>query len=181
MKKSIVITISGPHGTGKTTYAKRIAKAFNLKHVSAGELFREIAREKNISIEKLSEIAMQTQEIDNLIDERTKKEAKSGNVIIDGQLAGWMALENADIKIFLTAPKEKRFERIAKRDAISIEEAEKITLLREKLEKERYKKYYGIDLEDISIYDLIVDTSLMDIDKTTNFLISIIKKFIEKN
>ncbi|MEM3654150.1 MAG: cytidylate kinase, partial [Candidatus Bathyarchaeia archaeon] len=60
------------------------------------------------------------------------------------------------------------------------EEAERRTLLRENLEKERYKRYYGIDPEDISIYDLIVDTSLMDIDKTTDFLISIIKKFIGK-
>ncbi|MEM3654149.1 MAG: nucleoside monophosphate kinase, partial [Candidatus Bathyarchaeia archaeon] len=119
MKKPIVITISGPHGTGKTTYAKRIAEAFNLKHVSAGELFRKIAQEKNISVEKLSEIAIKSQEIDNLIDERTKKEAEIGNVVIDGQLAGWMALKNADLKIFLTAPKEKRFERIAKRDSIS--------------------------------------------------------------
>lgn len=179
MKNKIVITISGPHGTGKTTYAKRIAKAFNLKHVSAGELFREIANERNLSVEKLSEIAMQSPEIDNLIDERTKKEAEKGNVVIDGQLAGWMALEKATLKIFLTAPEEIRIERIAKRDSISIEEARKRTLLREKLEKERYMKYYGIDLNDVSIYDLIIDTSLMDIDKTTELLLSIIQKFIK--
>ncbi|MBS7648039.1 AAA family ATPase [Candidatus Bathyarchaeota archaeon] len=176
----MVITISGPHGTGKTTYAKKIAKALNLRHVSAGELFRKIAYERNLGVEELSEIAMQSPEIDKLIDERTKKEAECGNVIIDGQLAGWMTLEKATLKIFLVAPKEIRIKRVSERDRTSIEETEKRTFLREELERERYKRYYGIDLNDVSIYDVIVDTSLMDIDGTTDFLISVIKKFMEK-
>ena len=37
---ALAITISGLHGTGKSTYAKRIAEAFRLRYVSAGEFFR---------------------------------------------------------------------------------------------------------------------------------------------
>jgi len=41
----IVIVIGGPHGTGKSTYAKAIAEEFSLRHLSAGEIFRQLAEE----------------------------------------------------------------------------------------------------------------------------------------
>ena len=49
-------------------------------------------------------------------------------------------------------------------------------LKREKSESTRYKRYYNIDLDDTSIYDLIVDSS----DKTPDEISKIIIKEIEK-
>jgi cytidylate kinase len=43
----LVVTIGGPHGTGKSTYAKMIARQFKLRYVSAGQLFRDLAKEKD--------------------------------------------------------------------------------------------------------------------------------------
>ena len=37
----LTITLSGFHGTGKSTYARIIAKNLNLRHISAGGLFPE--------------------------------------------------------------------------------------------------------------------------------------------
>src|SRR2546427_12886081 len=111
----MIITVSGPHGTGKSTYAARLAEALRIRHVSAGGLFRRIAKEKRISLEDLGEMALEDPSIDKLVDERTMAEAEKGNVVVDGQLAGWVLKDRSDLRIYLTAPEDVRLERIARR------------------------------------------------------------------
>jgi len=111
----MIVTVSGLHGTGKSTYAVRLAKSLKLRHVSAGVLFRRIAKERNVSLEEFGKTALDDPSIDRFIDDETMKEAEKGNVVIDGQLAGWVLKENSDLRIFLTAPDDVRLARIAKR------------------------------------------------------------------
>jgi cytidylate kinase len=172
----LTITLSGLHGTGKSTYARIIARNFNLRHVSAGGLFRQIAKEKGLSVSELSRLSSQNHDIDQLIDERTKEEALQRNVILDGLLAGWMARDVADLKIFLTAPDNMRFRRIARRERVSYSEARRATLYRERLERRRFKRVYGTNIDDTSIYDLIFNTGLL----TVKANIEVIEKFIHE-
>ena len=170
----MIIAIGGLHGTGKSTCAKALAKIFNLRYVSAGEMFREIAREKGVSIEELSKLSEVDKSIDLAIDEKTRKEAKNGNVVLEGQLTPWIVKNNA-LKIYISASKEDRLTRISKRDGVTLEKAEKETLTREASERKRYKEYYGINIEDLSIYDLIIDTSLFSKEETIKTLEKIVK------
>jgi CMP/dCMP kinase len=167
----MIISVSGPHGTGKSTYAGRLAKDLRLRHVSAGVLFRKVARENNLSLEDLGEKALEDFSIDKLVDERTVKEAEKGDVVIDGQLAGWIMKDRADLRIYLTAPETVRLERIAKRDKVSIEEARGQTEKRESVQSKRYLRHYGFHVEDRSIYHLVLDTSLGSIDDTARVLL----------
>lgn len=168
----MIITVSGPHGTGKSTYAARLATAFKIRHVSAGTLFRKIAKERNLSLEELGKNALENSSIDKLVDERTVSQARSGNVVVDGQLAGWMLKDTADLRIYLTAPDRIRLARIAKRDEIDVGEAEAQTRQRELAQTERYLKHYGIRVDDRSIYHLVLDTSLGSIDDTARVLVT---------
>lgn len=178
--RKIVIAIGGLHGTGKSTYAKILAKDLRLRHVSAGQLFRQIAKERNLSLENLNELARSDPSLDQSVDERTKEEAAKEGVIIDGQLAAAMAGDIADLRILITAPEKVRMERISSRDSLSFAEASERTLQRERAEHERYKKYYGIDVTDVSMYDVIVDTSSATIDETTKILKSAVEDYIAK-
>jgi len=175
-----VITVGGPHGTGKSTYAKALAAALGLRYVCAGELFREIARERKMSLEALSKVAANDPAIDKMIDERSQAEAKKGSVVIDAQLGAWVVKSLAQVKVLITAPDEVRFRRIANRDGISVAVAKKETLARELIQKIRYKKYYGIDVDDLSIYDLRVDTTLHPIEKTKPILIESVRGLLER-
>jgi CMP/dCMP kinase len=168
----MIITVSGPHGTGKSTYAARLAESLRLRHVSAGSLFRRIAKEKKLSLEKLGENALEDSSIDKLVDERTMTEAEKGSVVVDGQLAGWVLKDRADLRIYLMAPEDVRLERIAKRDKVTLEEARVQTEQRESVQRERYSRHYGFQVEDRSIYQLVLDTSLGSIEDTANVLIS---------
>lgn len=167
----MIITVSGPHGTGKSTYAARLAKDLRMRHVSAGFLFRRIARENNLSLEDLGEKALEDFSIDKLVDERTVKEAEKGDVVIDGQLSGWVMKDKADLRIYLTAPETIRLERIALRDKVNLEEARVQTEKRELVQSRRYLRHYGFHVEDRSIYHIILDTSLGSIVDTARVLL----------
>ena len=169
---NMIITVSGPHGTGKSTYAARLAEALHIRHVSAGAVFRRIAKEKKISLEELGEKALDDPSVDRLVDERTTAEADKGNVVVDGQLAGWILKERSDLRIYLTAPEDVRLERIARRDKVSFQEARAQTEQRESVQRERYLRHYGFQVEDRSIYHLILDTSLGSIEDTAKVLVS---------
>ncbi|RLG91030.1 MAG: cytidylate kinase [Candidatus Hecatellales archaeon] len=178
--KKLVITIGGLHGTGKTTYAKALAEKFGLKHVSAGEIFRQLAKEKGLTLQELTSLAKKDRKIDELIDSRIREAAKKEDrVIIDGLLSAWMAGERADIKIYLFTSDEVRFKRIASREKIPYEEAKKLTLEREKAEKERYKKFYGLDLDDLTVYDIVFNTDLLPLNSNIKVLTDVINEYMK--
>jgi cytidylate kinase len=179
-KRGLIITVSGPHGTGKSTYAKALAEALGLRYVCAGELFRDLAKERQLSLEAFSSLAAKDPTIDKMIDDRTKAEARKGGLVIDAQLGAWMINGLADVKLLMVAPDEVRFKRIADRDGISLESAKKETIAREEIQKERYKKYYGINVDDLSIYDLKIDTSLHSVEQTKSLVIAEVRKLVAK-
>lgn len=147
----------------------------------AGEFFRDLAKERGVTLETFSQIAAADSAIDRVIDERTKAEAKKGGVVIDAQLGAWMVKDLADLKVLIVAPDDVRFRRIAERDGISIQEARKQTLAREAIQKQRYEKYYGLDVSDLSIYDLKIDTGLYPIEKTKSVVIESVRRLLNKN
>ena len=135
-------------------------------------LFRSLADERNIVLEKFQEIAVGDPSIDRLVDERTMVEAEKGDVVIDGQLAGWVLKETSDLRILLTAPLIVRLERIAARDRISLDEARRQTLHREGVQADRYRKHYGFNVDDWAIYHLVLDTSFGSIEDTAIILLA---------
>jgi cytidylate kinase len=174
--EELVITVSGYHGSGRSTHAMRLAETFGLRYVSSGTIFRQLAKERGMGLEEMSELTEKDSEIDRKIDERAKDESKKPGVVIDATLAGWMA-EDPDIRIFLLTSFEERIRRIADREDISFEEAERETVAREESEKERFKTYYDVDLEDLSIYDVVLNTELFEIDATARILKSVVVEY----
>ncbi len=174
----VVITFSGLHGAGKSTYAKDIAEHFNLRYISAGDLFRRRAQELGLTVTALTDLAAGDGSIDKELDERTLREAEKGSVVLDGQLTGWMAGEFADIRVYLKASLDTRVARLARRDSLHPEEARKEMLHREAEERERYKSLYGIDVADTSIYEVILDTSFLGLESVKGVLRTIVREYI---
>lgn len=174
----LVVTIGGPHGTGKSTYAKKIAKQFKLRYVSAGQLFRDLAKEKRVSLEELSRQAAKSPEIDRLIDERSAAEAAKGDAVIEGQLAAWVTKDHARVRIYVKASDDTRIQRIAHRDRLGYETARRQTLEREQIQRDRYKRYYGIDIDDLSLYNIVIDTTDRSVESTTAELMSRIREIL---
>lgn len=156
-ERVVVIALSGLHGAGKTTAARTLVREFGLRYVSAGTLFRQLAKERGMGLEEFSRYAERHPKIDREIDRRMAAEARSGNVLIDARLAGWMA-RGADAKILLTAPLETRVRRIAMREGRRYADVLRETTRRERSEARRFKRFYGIDVNDHSVFDLVLNT-----------------------
>ncbi|HEX7628679.1 MAG TPA: AAA family ATPase [Candidatus Methanoperedens sp.] len=152
------ITISGPPGSGKSTLSKILSVKLGLELVSMGDVFRKCAHDRCMSLDEFGQIAKCNEKIDREIDEMQKKIAnEKDNILIEGRLSGFLV--DADLKIWLKAPLEVRAERIARRENKSLPKAMEETSEREECERERYLKYYDLDIKDLSVYDIVIDSS----------------------
>ena len=165
----VTVAISGLHGAGKSTAAKNLAEELGLRYVSAGMVFREMAKERDMNLTEFSDYVEKHPEVDEEIDKRTAQEAERDDALIDARLAAWFA-EGADIRILLIAPLEERVRRICDREDRPYEEVREETVSRERSEKERFKELYDIDVDDYSVFDLILNTDQFDEEETVRIL-----------
>src|SRR6056297_4031210 len=105
----MLITVSGPAGSGKSTLAQSLADALDYEHVSGGDIFRELAEERGMTPLELNRAAEDDDQIDRDLDRRLRDiAAERDDVVLESRLAGWMAGDYADIKLWLTAPLDAR-------------------------------------------------------------------------
>ena len=175
----MIISISGLHGTGKSTLGKKLAEALGLNYYSTGKAFRDLAAEMNMTLEQFTKHVEYHPQIDKELDNKVLEKAKKGDVVIDSQLAGYLLKDMADFKILLTCPLETRVKRMIERDQVSSKEKLKETNSREKSELERFKNLYNIDLRDKKkakkTYDLIIDTENLSIEGVFNKMLNALK------
>lgn len=181
----MIITISGTAGSGKSTVAKILARKLGLKHYSTGDFMREIAKERNLSLEDLGKIAESDRSIDQALDQRQIKLGKEeDDFIIDGRLS-FHFIPNS-IKIFLDAELSTRAQRILRdiqikrlrkeETAKSLRETIENIKKREESEIKRYQKYYGINPYEKKHYDLVVDTTSISAEEAVEKIGEFIKK-----
>ena len=175
----MIITISGLHGTGKTTIGKKVAESLGLRYFSTGEVFRDLAKLMSMSLVEFTKYVEENPETDKKLDNRIIEISKEGNVLTTSLLSGYLLSDVADFKILLTCPFEIRIKRMAERDKTSYEEKLKETEYREKSESERFILLYNIDInnnENVEeIFDFIVDTNEFSIEESVNKILSEIK------
>lgn len=158
------ITISGPPGSGTTSLARYLAGKYGLDLISAGEVFRQLAREHGMDLAEFGRFAENDPSIDRMIDARQKEIGEGAdNIIVEGRLSGRM-IENADLRIWLSASLSCRAKRIAGRDGMDEEEARVYTENRQRSEATRYRNYYGIEIDDLSPYDIVLSSETFGVD-----------------
>jgi len=156
----VLITISGLPGSGKTTVARLLSRRLGLRHIYAGDLYRREAEERALSLEAFNRLAETDHSIDRALDAKMAEYARRGGVVLEGRLAAFIALqEKVDaLKVWLTASEKVRAQRVSQR-----ENSDSINVLRQNEERQhsdakRYREIYGFDLNDTSIYDLVLDS-----------------------
>jgi CMP/dCMP kinase len=154
-----LLALGGPPGSGKSTAAKGVAEALHLTVHSAGDLFRAMAAQRRMTLLEFSWYAQEHPEVDLEIDEQMAGLAGPGRVL-EGRLVGeFLRRRGTPARwVDVTAREPVRAERIARRDRLTVAEALERTRAREKSERERYTKFYGIDLDAVHP-DLVVDSS----------------------
>ena len=174
----MLVTVSGPAGSGKSTFAAALAEELGYEHVSGGDIFRSLADERGCSLVEFNRLAEEDDEVDRDLDRRLRDIARDrDDVVLESRLSGWMAGEHADIKVWLDAPLDVRIDRIADREDTDLETARAETVERADSEARRYREYYGIDIEDRSIYDLVLNTARWDPDGELEIVLAAVEAY----
>ncbi|HVO23404.1 MAG TPA: AAA family ATPase [Candidatus Margulisiibacteriota bacterium] len=156
----MLITISGLPGSGKTTVARLLSTRLGLPHVYAGDLYRKEAVDRGLSLEEFNRLSENDHSIDRALDARMAEYAKQGNLILEGRLAAFIARqEGVDaLKVWLTASEEVCARRVAQREGNDWQKVQQLNSLRQASDAKRYRAIYGFDLNDTSIYDLVLNS-----------------------
>lgn len=187
----IIVCISGLAGTGKSTLAKMIAEKYNLKYYSGGDALKDLAADEGYnsqahgwweSSEGLQFLARREQDLsfDKLVDKKLIEFSKKGDVLLDSWTMPWLL--DYGFKIWLAASEERRTERIAKRDKLTIHQARKVLKEKETRTKNIYKKLYGFKLgEDFDPFHIIIDTDKLVAKQVFEVLCQLMEKIILPN
>ena len=171
----MIITIGGLAGTGTTTLAEVLSEKLDIPYISAGFIFREMAAERGMTVLEFSEFAEGNDDIDKEIDKRQAEKAKlAENLIVEGRLSAFF-VDNADLKLWLITPFEVRSKRIAQREDKPVDLAKVEIITREKSEALRYKVIHNIDINNMDIYDLIVNTDSFNPESISEIIIQTLK------
>ena len=169
----MIVAISGKSGCGNTTVTRLVADTLHLRRINY--TFKDIAAERGVDFEELHRRAATDPEIDHYLDRRQVELASSGNCVLGSRLAIWL-LENADLRVYIDAPLQVRGERIALREGIPPEEAIAATAERDAEDRRRYIALYGVDIDDSTEANLVVDAANNDQVQVANIVVAAARK-----
>ena len=169
------IAISSKSGCGNTTVTKLLAQRLGYPMINF--TFRQMAEEKGVDFWTFCQMAEEDHSIDRELDRRQVEMAMAEkDCILGSRLAIWM-LEQADLKVYLTASVETRARRIQKREGGTFEERYSQTASRDDHDTARYKEIYGIDNSKAEgVADLVIATDSLTPDE----IVSIIMRALER-
>ncbi len=172
----IRISLTGDLGSGKSTVSKIIAAQKNCEVYSTGKICREIGAKLGINDIKEMNLYMKSHpEIDKEIDDGlVALSEKSGNLIVDSRMA-WHFTKGT-YKVYLSAAIDVAAERIfndnrESESYSSVEEMKNSNIIRKKSENGRYFEMYGVNIYDMTNYDLIVDTTAASANEAAELII----------
>ena len=157
------ISLAGDLGSGKSTVAKLLIEALGAEYYSTGAIVRAVAEKRGMTVADLN-VYMETHpEIDKEIDDGlVALSADERPLVIDSRMA-WHFTEGT-FKVYLSTDAEVAALRImnagrAGESTVSLSAQVQETLRRRESEKKRYSEKYGVDITNLSNYDLVVDTT----------------------
>ena len=170
----MIITISGLAGSGTTTASKILSEKIGIPYISAGDIFRRMAAERNMDILEFSKFAEENEDIDTEIDRKQFQIAKEHNdLIIEGRLSGHFV--DADLKLWFIAPLNIRTKRICKREDKPYEIVKEEIVTRSESEAKRYHEIHNIDIENMEIYDLIINTGSFHAESVADIILKVVE------
>lgn len=173
MKKQI-ITIAGKPGSGKSSTAKTVAAKLRFDHFSSGDLFRTLGKERGVDVLEANKASGVVEELDHLVDSKLQQMGKTeNNLVIDSRTA-WHWIPDS-FKVFLDLDLEIAAQRILSEDGNHRQKSEEVhedpkhyaesLKHRMDVERKRYDAIYNINPYDTANYDLVIDTSNLNLEE----------------
>lgn len=175
VNKKMIISFNGDHGAGKSTIARMLAEKLNYPYYYMGQIFRDMAKKRGITLEEFQAIREKDPKFDNDLEKYIVDLSKKyANFVIESRTA-WHFIPTS-LKIYIKVTDTEGAKRIFKElrqenkrnEANGLNSEEKVL---ENINRRRdrdnvlYKNYYGINIRDERNYDFILDTTNLSIEE----------------
>ena len=198
MDKKIIITIGRQFGAGGLGVAIALGKKLGIP-VYDKEILKKAAQDSGFSAEffeesdekkrffSLSSIFsngfgdtenyMSDRGIFKMQSQTIKEIAEQGSAIIVGRCSDYILRDmEGTLDVFLTSPAEVRAARVAERSGKTLEESARLVEEMDRKRAEYYNYYTFGDWGVAGTYDLCIDSSVLDIEGTADFIIDFATK-----
>lgn len=169
----MIIAISGLSGSGKNTLGSLLAKKLGYRLVCP--TFKDLAKAEGMGLLDFQKKAEKDQDIDRKFDMHLKKEAEKGDCVVTTWLGPWMV--EPDLSVWVFASGQVRASRLAGRDGMGHDEALLHIQERDNGNRQRYMDVYGIDINDLSGFDMCLNSGIY----APGQLLEMVIKLIEIN
>jgi cytidylate kinase len=171
----VKVTISGAPGSGTSTLVSKIVESTGWSSLNGGEVFRNEAKRRNMSVHEFSELCKSNLDVDRSLDSLLKEAMirVNGPDIIESRLSGWWAheLEIGCHRIWIHTSDEERAHRIQKREGGDFSDRLNQSKRRQDADKERYMVLYNINLDNMSPYTFVVDADQLSAEEVFSIVI----------
>lgn len=177
----MIITVSGDAGAGKSTAAGLVAVKLGYRHYSVGDLMREIAGKRKLTLLEVSRLAERDRSIDTELDNMQVKLGKEKDSFVLDSRLGYHFIPKS-FKVFLKVDTSEAARRIfgdkrkLERENKTLMDTVKNIRQRKKSEIQRYRKYYSLNPYDAGNYDLVLDTTKLTPEETAMKIIAALPK-----
>lgn len=186
MEKKHIISLAGDLAAGKGTVSDILIRELNYGIYRNGEYARKLARDMKLDITSFNAFLAEHPEIDLQIEKSAAEYAREhDNFIIDARL-GWYAVPESYkvyLKVDIDVAAQRAFNdpnRKSTENFDTVEEQKADMIRRFKMENERYWKLYHVHKEDMSNYDLVIDTTKLTPEEIANQIIEKYKEWLDK-
>jgi len=181
----MLFSINGQLGSGKSSVCDYFKEHDSFLVFTTGMLHRQLAKEKGLTSVQFNEVIKNDPSVDAMIDQAClhfSEDNKGKDIIFDSRLA-WHFVKGT-FKIFLIVSPSIAADRVFRSRIVeekyqSKEDALKELTHRRELENERFIKAYGIDCNNYRNYDLIIDTSLLQVEQVVQFIMDAYNKYAQ--
>ena len=198
MEKKIIINIGRQFGGGGLAVASELGKRLGIP-VYDKELILKAAQDSGFSAEVFKErdekkrffslsaiFSNGYSETENYMSDRglfkmqsetIRSIAEQGSAVIVGRCSDYILRDmKGTLNVFLTSPIEVRAARLAERQGISLDEATRLAENEDRKRAEYYNYYTFSDWGVAGTYDLCLDSSILGIEGTAEFIIDFARK-----
>ena len=159
----VEITISGHPGSGTSTLVAGICAAKGWDSLNGGEIFRQEAISRNISLGDFADLCANDFSVDSSLDDilKSKMVEKNGPMVMESRLSGWWAqlLELNCVRLWINVSEKVRAQRVVYREGLSFDLALSSNHERSRKDLARYEEMYGLNPEDRTPYTHVIDAS----------------------
>lgn len=190
--KHFVVTVGCEYASGGIEIGKMIAKSLGVEYYDRDlidkvveqigvdrELVEKADSGENVKYEFDTNFGPRYANLTNRVIyeqfEVINKFAEKSSCVIIGRCSNYILKDRKDcLNVFIYAPFEKRVEYVMEKNGVSYDEAAELVKYNDRMLSSRYNYMTNGDMRDCSMRDMMIDSSVLGLEKTAKYILQMI-------